>query len=162
MYALFDDPHQLFDDPQLFDDQLKVWTLIIQKVYGDTFISDGLVYFSWTSAKLLSEVISTALANSRQIVELFIITIHVSEVLLLFKSREKSSFSTFAFWGRSFLSISTFNFLAGLFCMHLLLWLLLWCTRQPFEWNLISSEFDQKIAFGSYFSFQQLKIKIST
>ena len=119
-------------------------------------------YFSWTSAKLLSEVISTALANSRQIVESFIITIHVSEVLLLFKSREKSSFSTFAFWGRSFLSISTFNFLAGLFCMHLLLWLLLWCTRQPFEWNLISSEFDQKIAFGSYFSFQQLKIKIST
>ena len=102
----------------------------------------------WTSAKLLREVISTALANSRQIVEPFIITIHVSEVLLLFKSQEKSSFSTFAFWGRSFLSISTFNFLAGLFCMHLLLWLLLWCTRQPFEWNLISSEFDQKIAFG--------------
>ena len=102
------------------------------------------------------------MANSRQIVEPFIITIHVSEVLLLFKSREKSSFSTFAFWGRSFFSISTFDFLAGLFCMHLLLWLLLWCTRQPFEWNLISSEFDQKIAFGSYFSFQQLKMEIAT
>ena len=40
---LFDDP-KLFDDPQLFDDQLEVWTLIIDKVYGDTFISDGLVY----------------------------------------------------------------------------------------------------------------------
>ena len=35
---------QLFDDPQLFDDQLEVWTLIIQKVYGDTSISDGLVF----------------------------------------------------------------------------------------------------------------------
>ena len=29
---------QLLDDPQLFDDQLEVWTLIIQKS-----ISDGLV-----------------------------------------------------------------------------------------------------------------------
>ena len=42
----FDDPQlfydpKLFDDPQLFDDQLEVWTLI----YGDTFISDGLVFF---------------------------------------------------------------------------------------------------------------------
>ena len=40
---LFDDP-QPFDDPQLFDDQLEAWTLIIQKVYGDTSISEGLVF----------------------------------------------------------------------------------------------------------------------